>query len=140
MSITRVGAAQRRRVQERAGGRCEHCLLSEEDAFFSHEPDHIIAEKHRGETVDENLAWSCFDCNRHKGSDIASRDPSTNQLTPLFDPRTQHWHEHFEFRDGRIDGITAIGRVTERLLKMNLPKRVEVRRILREAGRYPTAF
>lgn len=39
MSFTRLPAALRRRVQERAAGRCEYCLLSEDDAWFSHEPD-----------------------------------------------------------------------------------------------------
>ena len=96
MSSTRVPAALRRRVQERAAGCCEYCLLSEVDAYFSHEPDHIIADKHGGETTLENLAWSCFDCNRFKGSDIASKDPMTGTLVSLFNPRIDRWHEHFE--------------------------------------------
>lgn len=137
MSATRVSAALRRRVQERARGCCEYCLLSEEDAWFSHEPDHIIAEKHGGETTDENLAWSCFDCNRHKGSDIASRDATTGSLAPLFDPRLQRWRDHFELTEGRIIGLSAIGRVTERLLKFNQPERVEIRRLLSQIARYP---
>lgn len=136
MSSTYVSARLRLRVQQRAAGRCEYCLLSEEDAFFSHEPDHIIAEKHGGETSYENLAWACFDCNRFKGSDIASRDPLSDQLVPLFDPRGQRWRDHFEFREGSIRGLTPIGRATERLLKLNLPKRVEVREMLARAGRY----
>lgn len=137
MSATRVSAALRRRVQERARGCCEYCLLSEEDAWFSHEPDHIIAEKHGGETTDENLAWSCFDCNLHKGSDIASRDATTGSLAPLFDPRLQRWRDHFELTEGRIIGLSAIGRVTERLLKFNQPERVEIRRLLSQIARYP---
>ena len=137
MSATRVSAALRRRVQERARGCCEYCLLSEEDAWFSHEPDHIIAEKHGGETTDENLAWSCFDCNRHKGSDIASRDATTGSLAPLFDPRLQRWRDHFELTEGRIIGLSAIGRVTERLLKFNQPERVEILRLLSQIARYP---
>jgi hypothetical protein len=137
MSSTRVSAALRRRVQERARGCCEYCLLSEQDTWFSHEPDHIIAEKHGGETTDENLAWSCFDCNRHKGSDIASRDATTGSLAPLFDPRLQRWRDHFELTEGNIIGLSAIGRVTERLLKFNQPERVEIRRLLIEVSRYP---
>lgn len=36
-------------VIERAGGRCEYCLLHyTEAALFDHEVDHIIAEKHGG--------------------------------------------------------------------------------------------
>ena len=70
-----VPAAVRVHVQERARGRCEYCGLHEEDGWEPHQPDHIIARKHRGETVAENLAWTCALCNRHKGSDVASVDP-----------------------------------------------------------------
>lgn len=126
----------RRQVQERAAGRCEYCLLSEEDAFFSHEPDHIIAEKHGGETSLTNLAWSCFDCNRFKGSDIASRDPTNQQLVPLFNPRSDPWDRHFELRGAKIFALTGEGRATERLLRLNLPERVEIRKALAKLGRY----
>ena len=112
-------------------------LLSEEDAWFSHEPDHIVAAKHGGETLFDNLAWSCFDCNRFKGSDIASRDPVTGELSPLFDPRRQGWYEHFEIGRGFILPVTAVGRVTERILRLNLPDRVEVRKTLASIDRYP---
>jgi 5-methylcytosine-specific restriction endonuclease McrA len=49
--------------------------------------DHILAEKHGGETVESNLALSCPHCNRFKGPNIAGVDPATAQLTRLFDPR-----------------------------------------------------
>ena len=137
MSSTYVPAALRLGVQERAAGNCEYCLLSEDDAFFSHEPDHIIAEKHGGETSYENLAWACFDCNRFKGSDIASRDALSGGLVPLFNPRVDDWHEHFAVEHGVIQALTPIGRGTERLLKFNLPERVEVRETLAKTGRYP---
>ena len=64
MTETYIPAAMRRQVRERANGCCEYCLLAEEDAYFPHEADHIISVKHRGLSVLENLAWSCFDCNR----------------------------------------------------------------------------
>jgi hypothetical protein len=46
--VTYVPTALRREVIERAGNRCEYCLLSAEVAFFPHEVDHIIAEKLAG--------------------------------------------------------------------------------------------
>lgn len=137
MSTTPISAAIRRRTQERAGGRCEYCLLAEEDAYFSHETDHIIAEKHGGETVLDNLAWSCFDCNRFKGSDISSLDPITNELTRLFNPRTDDWRGNSRTAQGIIEALTASGRVTEKLLKLNLPARVEIRSELTLAKRFP---
>src|SRR5258705_13210634 len=120
MTPTRISAALRQQVRERAGQRCEYCLLAEVQAFFPHEPDHIIAQKHGGESTLENLAFACFDCNRFKGSDIASFDPVTSELVPLFNPRRQRWHEHFGIEGGRIIPLTPAGRVTESILRLNL--------------------
>jgi HNH endonuclease len=131
-----VSAAMRRKVRERAQSRCEYCLLSEEDAFFPHEPDHIVAEKHGGQTTLQNLALACFDCNRFKGADIASIDPASGRLVPLFNPRTQLWKRHFKVEGGKIIPLTAAGRATERVLKLNLQERIEVRDTLTRAGRY----
>jgi hypothetical protein len=78
--------------------------------------DHIVAEKHRGTTTEDNLCFSCFDCNRHKGSDIASIDLDTGALTPLFYPRRDRWSEHFRLEGARIVPLTAVGRVTEYVL------------------------
>jgi hypothetical protein len=126
----------RRRTRERAAGRCEYCLLAEDDAFFPHEPDHIISVKHGGASTMENLAWSCFDCNRFKGSDIASYDAVTQALVPLFHPRKHRWNEHFLLAEGQILPLTSIGRVTAALLKLNLPQRAEVRKILEKIRRH----
>ena len=132
MNRVRISAALRRQVRERASERCEYCLLAEVQAFFPHEPDHIIAQKHGGQTVLQNLALACFDCNRFKGSDIASVDPVSGVLTPIFNPRIDRWTEHFRFDDDRIVPVTSIGRATERLLRLNLPHRVEIRRLVRQ--------
>ena len=137
MSELAVSAALRRQVRARAVGRCEYCLLAEADAFFPHEADHIIAVKHGGASTLENLAWACFDCNRFKGSDIASLDAVTQALVPLFHPRTYSWPEHFQLAGGEIRPLTPIGRVTVALLKFNLPQHVEVRATLVQTGRYP---
>ena len=137
MSLTYVSSGLRRQTNRRAGGRCEYCLLSESDAFFSHEVDHVISEKHGGGSTIENLAFACFDCNRFKGSDIASINPDSGELVALFNPRTQLWDEHFSVSAGLIKPLTPIGAVTAHLLKMNLPERVEARRALSELDRYP---
>jgi hypothetical protein len=133
----RIPPALRKELRERAKGCCEYCLLPEAQAFFPHEPDHIIATKHGGESTIDNLALACFDCNRFKGSDIASIDPESRELTSLFNPRTQEWTEHFSITNGLISPRTAIGRVTAIMLKLNLQSRVEVREILAGVGRYP---
>ena len=49
--MSHMPVALRRRIRERSNGQCEYCFISEEDTYFTHEPDHVIAEKHGGETV-----------------------------------------------------------------------------------------
>jgi 5-methylcytosine-specific restriction endonuclease McrA len=123
-----ISAEQRRFVIERANGKCEYCLLHQQDsALFDHEIDHIIAEKHGGPTSIENLAYACFECNRYKGSDISSVDLETGQVTPLFNPRQQSWSDHFLLEGPIITPLNAIGRVTVHLLHMNAEQRVRRR-------------
>jgi len=96
MGTTHVPVALRRQVYERAGGCCEYCLIPEAATFAPHEIDHIISQKHGGETAAENLALSCTMCNKHKGSDIASVDPQSNKIVSLFHPRQHRWMDHFQ--------------------------------------------
>ena len=125
-----IEPALREDVRQRAGGFCEYCRISERFTLAEHEIDHVIALKHGGETVTGNLALCCAICNRFKGSDIASIDPETGQLAGLFHPRLDRWHDHFVFRDGEIVGLSAKGRVTVTLLRINRPARVSERRLL----------
>ena len=126
-----IEPALRELVRSRAAGVCEYCRISERFTLAEHDIDHVIAVKHGGQTVVENLALCCAVCNRFKGSDIASIDPETEQLTPLFHPRLDSWDDHYEFRNGEILGLTSTGRVTVRLLRMNRPTRVKERQLLR---------
>jgi len=137
MSSQRISAILRQLVRERAAGRCEYCLVRDEDVLISHQPDHIIAEQHGGESTAENLALACVHCNRRKGPNIASLDLTTGQLTPLFNPRTQNWADHFSLDGAYILPQTAVGRVTARLLNLNHPDRIRVRQALIKAGTYP---
>src|SRR5579885_2087602 len=80
----------RRQVQERAQGRCEYCLIHENDMYYPHEPDHVIAEKHGGATSLENLAWSCFYCNRFiRIGSCLRRSRFGEGSTPLSSARTK---------------------------------------------------
>jgi 5-methylcytosine-specific restriction endonuclease McrA len=137
MSTARISAAMRAAVRQRAGERCEYCRISETIAFFAHEPDHLIATQHRGKTELENLALACLQCNRLKGPNIASVDPETNRIVPLFNPRTDNWSVHFRFDLGRIVPLTDVGRATVALLNFNDPDRVEARQKLVRAGLNP---
>jgi hypothetical protein len=126
----------RRLVTARAGNRCEYCLLPQAVTLHKHEPDHVIPIQHGGETIESNLALACMRCNRYKGPNVGSFDPLTGQLVPLFNPRVQHWAEHFELADAIIQPLTAEARVTVRILRLNDADRVVERRRLIEAGLY----
>ena len=119
-----IPAELRRSVVQRAKGRCEYCRIRESDTFYGCQIDHIIAEKHDGETVNTNLAFTCAYCNRHKGTDIGSIAKSTGQFTRFFNPREDHWNEHFQFENFRIEPLTAIGETTCNILRFNDPDRI----------------
>lgn len=114
-----IPAELRQTVRDRANACCEYCLLHENYAFFTHEIDHIISEKHRGTTVEDNLCLSCFTCNRFKGSDIGSIDIEADTYTRIYNPRKDTWSEHFRLDGARILPLTDVGRVTEFLLRLN---------------------
>ena len=117
--MTYIPEEMRRFVVKRAENCCEYCLLAVSTTGIPHEVDHIIAEKHTGKTDTDNLCLSCFDCNRHKGSDVASYDPETGEGEFLFNPRLHQWSDHFRLDGARIEPLTARGRVTAFLLQFS---------------------
>ena len=136
MTAPRLPAALRAAVWERAGACCEYCRMPEGSAYFAHQPDHVIATQHGGRTESQNLALACIQCNRLKGPNIASVDPETNRVVPLFNPRTDQWSTHFRSEGGRIIPVTPVGRATAALLNFSDPEREEARQQLWRAGRY----
>ena len=124
-------------VAERAAYRCEYCLLHEDDSYSPHQVDHVIARKHGGPSTLENLAYACLRCNIWKGSDIGSADAVTGQFVSFFNPRTQEWAQHFRLQGFIIQPLAPEGRVTARVLRLNIDKRVVERRALMLVDRYP---
>lgn len=127
-------------MASRASLLCEYCLLLEEDTYFGCEVDHIVSRKHGGLTLEDNLSYACAACNRNKGSDIASLDPETGGLVPFFNPRRDRWVDHFRLADDGVTivPLTPVGRVTVRILGINLTDRLLERAQLREIGRFPS--
>lgn len=121
-------------MRDRANAACEYCLIPERVTLMPHQVDHVIAEKHGGQTSEANLALACALCNKHKGSDLASIDMDTGEIVRLYQPRKDRWGEHFQLADGEIVPHTAIGRVTVKLLQMNQSARVLERRLCAKAG------
>ncbi|MBC6476992.1 MAG: HNH endonuclease [Hormoscilla sp. GM7CHS1pb] len=87
----------------------------------------MIAEQHGGATNADRLAYACWRCNRHKGTDLGSFDPQTGAFSFLFNPRTQQWTEHFRFLAPTIVGLTPQGRTTANLLQFNSNERLAER-------------
>lgn len=130
-----VDEAARRLVIERAGRRCEYCLVHEDSAGFPHQIDHIISRKHGGSSGLGNLAYACVLCNRYKGTDIASVDVS-GRAVRLFDPRRDIWDEHFKMNGPVIQPLTLVREVTARVLRLNAAERVIERQLLQVLGQY----
>ena len=137
MSERSLSAALRRRIIERSGNRCEYCLVPAGVAFFPHEVDHIVAIKHGGKTNETNLAFTCWRCNRHKGTDLGSFDPLTGDFSFLFNPRGQNWDDHFGLQGVELMGKSSEGRTTAQLLQLNTIERLTERQRLVEVGLYP---
>lgn len=138
MSKAYIPTVLRREVIERANGCCEYCLANTKDRVIDFAIDHIIAEKHNGSTQSDNLCLSCYWCNSYKGSDLSSVDWDEDEaIVPLFNPRRQNWHTHFQLDGLRIVPLTATGRVTVFLLQMNVAERIKERRLLVQLGIYP---
>jgi hypothetical protein len=127
--------ASRRLVIERAGRRCEYCLVREDSAGFDHQIDHIISRKHGGSSGIGNLAYACVLCNRYKGSDIASVDRAGHAVR-FFDPRRDIWDEHFKLNGPVIQPMTPVGEVTVKVLRFNASERVIERRLWQALGQY----
>ena len=137
MTNNAISFSLRQLVIERAQGRCEYCLIHQDFSIYTHEIDHIIAVKHGGQTLSENLALSCLPCNRHKGSDFATLDPNNGEIIRLFNPRLQVWDEHFTLKNAEIIGITDIDQATSRLLMFNTSSRMRSRKSLIDQNLYP---
>src|SRR5437868_4945835 len=91
-------------VLERAAGRCEYCRLAQAGQEATFHVDHIIPLAAGGLTEADNLALACVSCSLRKAARLSAVDPESNELTPLFHPRTDQWSAQF-----RWAGVNLIG-------------------------------
>jgi hypothetical protein len=130
-----MDATVRKLVRERARNRCEYCRLPQhQGTAVQFHVEHIRPRQHGGNDDPANLALACPTCNWNKGPNIAALDPETELLTPVYNPRLDDWKVHFTLLGLEIVGLTNIGRATVRLLRMNEPEYVELRRELETRG------
>ena len=122
-----MDARLRQFVRQRAKNHCEYCGLHQDFEPLRFHIEHIIPRQHGGKDSADNLALACHHCNLHKGTNLTGLDPKTKKLMRLFHPRLDDWHEHFKNREGEIIGLSAIGRTTLSLLRMNEDGRLQLR-------------
>ncbi|MEM7015537.1 MAG: HNH endonuclease [Verrucomicrobiota bacterium] len=129
----------RLQVAERAKGVCEYCRAPDSFASDVFETEHVIPRIRGGITELENLAWACGGCNLFKGAKHEGPDPDSREMAPIFNPRHDSWEEHFVWSEDflRIIGISASGRATVEVLRMNRISVMNLRRALLAVGQHP---
>jgi hypothetical protein len=137
--MSRIPEEVRTRVRERANNQCGYCLSLQKYVLGILEIEHIIPQAAGGNDDEHNLWLACRLCNLYKGVQTQAKDPVTNRLTKLFNPRRQKWVRHFAWVDNgtRIIGLTASGRATVLALQLNNPYAVTVRQAWVSAGWHP---
>lgn len=139
MTRSKVPEVLKAEVRARAESLCEYCHTNETWQYVPFTIDHVIPVSLGGLTKKENLALACFHCNRYKGNATHAVDPTTCQSVPLFNPRTQRWDEHFIWSHDRLRviALTAIGRATVDVLKLNRERVQRIREADVAVGRHP---
>lgn len=139
MSTSYVPVELERQVRLDADHHCGYCRISEAITGMTLTIDHIIPEAAGGQTIRENLWLACERCNRCKANRTAAVDPSTGQIAPLFNPRTQQWDQHFSWSaDGtQVVGLTPIGRATISALQINHALATIARKLWVSVGWHP---
>jgi hypothetical protein len=131
----------RDRLAAAAGFRCGYCRSSEKVTGIKLVLDHIVPRARGGTDAEVNRWPICDPCNEFKQARIRARDPERGEFAPLFDPRQQHWRDHFAWVDGglHIVGLTPTGRATVAALRLNRELLVEARAAWIGFGVHPPA-
>ena len=126
-------------VALRAGHRCEYCHAPEAVFNLPLEVEHIIPIARGGEDSTLNWALACRACNLYKATHIDGRDPMSEEIVHLFNPREELWEDHFQVAldGGELLGRTPIGRATVMRLGLNNPVQLAARRQWMRLGLFP---
>ncbi len=134
-----ISESLRNQISASDKGRCCYCLTTAANSGIPMTHDHIQPRSKGGETNFENVCLACRSCNEFKADLTENLDPTTGEITPLFNPRTQRWSDHFtwSFDATRIEGLSTIGRATIVCLRMNNPVITVARRRWTTSGWHP---
>lgn len=130
-----------RLVAQRAAHCCEYCGAPEALFNFAFEVEHVLPTMRGGRDEASNWALACRSCNLHKSSHTDGLDPESQTSVRLFHPRQDRWSDHFrlDVLNGRLAGLTSIGRATVNRLRMNSPAQVVARSQWSRLQMYPRA-
>ncbi len=139
--MSRINRKLRSQIAALARYRCGYCQMQEVVSGIPLTVEHIKPMAHGGNDDEDNIWLSCRLCNEAKGTLEEFLDSETGKIVPLFNPRTQLWHNHFAWDETAviIVGKTAVGRATVAALSLNNELRVRSRAIWVEAGWHPPA-
>jgi len=91
----RMDASLENLVWKRARDCCEYCRMPQAHDELWFEIDHIIAKKHGGRTVAENLALACFFGNNRKGPTYPALIRRAENSCPSFIPAARSGDDTF---------------------------------------------
>jgi HNH endonuclease len=108
-------------IRERAKYLCEYCHSPELLSANRFTIEHLVPRSLGGSDRVDNLALACRRCNERRYNFVTGIDPETQEIVPIFNPRSQKWQEHFVWTDRGtvIWGVTSIGRATCFRLDLN---------------------
>lgn len=135
--MVNIPPALRRATIRRAENRCEYCQLSQLGQAATFHIDHVVPLAAGGPTTEDNLALACVACSLYKGARQEIEDPETGASIKIFNPCQQSWSEHFRWEGVRVVGLTATGRATVGVLKMNRQILLAIRAEEELLGRHP---
>jgi hypothetical protein len=126
-------------VRERAQNRCEYCQSHQDYTMGKLQIDHVWPLAKGGDSEADNLCLACELCNQYKWTQTHHLDPQSGQFVSLYNPRQQHWLDHFTWEEegALIRGITPYGRATVMALRLNNALATTVRRNWIKAGWHP---
>jgi hypothetical protein len=132
-----ISPSLRAAVEQRAGGRCEYCRLSQLGQEAAFHIDHVVPRAAGGPTTLDNLAFACVSCSLRKWAKQTTIDPDTGEELRLFNPRTDIWVEHFRWDGQRVMPLTPTGRATIAALAMNRALILAIRKEEAARRRHP---
>lgn len=112
----------REAVRQGYAFRCGYCGVHEHVVGAELEIDHFRPRMAGGSDDLSNLVYCCTACNRLKGgfwpTDTASKEPARRLLHPQHDDFAAHIRKD---TDGRLIGVTGVGRFHVERLQLNRP-------------------